>query len=34
LRRGYRTLRARHASLDSVRANRSRVVDLARSLLD
>jgi hypothetical protein len=34
LRRGYRTLRARHATLDSVRANRSRVVDLARSLLD
>ena len=33
LRRGYRTLRARHATLASVRTNRSRVVELARSLV-
>ena len=33
LRRGYRTLRSRHATLTSVRANRSRVVELARSLV-
>jgi 1-acyl-sn-glycerol-3-phosphate acyltransferase len=34
LRHGYRTLRSRHATLVSVRANRSRVVDLARSLVE
>jgi hypothetical protein len=33
LRRGYRTLRSRQATLASVRANRSRVVDLTRSLV-